>query len=75
MTPDAIINKRLVALFLLGCVLFNYPILSLFNSAVLVLGIPLFYLYLFSVWAVLIGLLVRTTRNKQPPRPSGAGDR
>ncbi|MBI9084308.1 MAG: hypothetical protein JEZ11_11970 [Desulfobacterales bacterium] len=72
MTPDSIINKRLVALFLLGCVLFNYPILSLVNVNTLVMGIPLLYLYLFAVWAILIGLVVWITpmeKSRQPPEP------
>lgn len=50
--------QRLVALFLLGCVLLNYPLLSLFNRSGMVLGIPLVYAYAFASWALLIGLLV-----------------
>ena len=51
-------GQRLIALFLLGCLAFNYPLLSLFNSAETWLGIPLLYLYLFVAWAVIIALLV-----------------
>ncbi|HET7752375.1 MAG TPA: hypothetical protein VFK85_00580 [Anaeromyxobacteraceae bacterium] len=43
-------NERLVALFLLGLLLFNYPILAIFDSPRLVAGIPLLYLYLFLGW-------------------------
>ena len=43
MTRDTYKNKRLVSLFLLGCLLFNYPILSIFNLPETVLGIPLLY--------------------------------
>lgn len=50
-------GQRLVAIFLLGCLLLNYPILYLFDKIHDVLGIPLLYLYLFGVWAALIGLL------------------
>jgi len=46
--------QRLVALFLLGCLLFNYPLLVLFNSHSTVFGIPLPYAYLFSAWMLLI---------------------
>jgi len=46
-----------VALFLLGCLLFNYPLLALFNVRGTVLGIPLLYAYLFSAWAMLIALV------------------
>ena len=49
-------GQRLIALFILGCVLFNYPVLSLFSKPGIWLGIPLLYLYIFAVWALLIGL-------------------
>jgi len=49
-------GQRLVAVFLLGALLFNYPLLSLFNRATYVAGIPLLYLYIFGAWALLIGL-------------------
>jgi hypothetical protein len=46
--------QAFVALCLLGTLLFNYPFLALFNRPALVFGIPVFYAYLFIVWAVLI---------------------
>ncbi len=49
--------QRLVALCLLGFLLFNYPILALFNQAGLVLGIPVLYAYIFAAWAALIALM------------------
>ncbi len=49
--------QRLAALFLLGCALFNYPLLALFNRAAEVLGIPLLYAYVFGSWLVLILLM------------------
>ena len=52
-----ITGQRLVGLFLLGCVLFNYPLLYLFNHPVSITGVPLLYAYLFGTWAVLIGLM------------------
>lgn len=51
-------SQRLVALFMLGWLLFSYPLLALFNGGGSVFGIPLLYAYLFGVWAVLIGLMV-----------------
>ena len=51
-------TRRLVGIFLLGIVLSNYPILSLFNLDRLALGIPLIYLYMFSSWAVIIFLIL-----------------
>ena len=50
-------NQRLVAVFLLGVALFNYPLLALFDRAAGVFGIPVLYAYIFGAWAVLIGLL------------------
>jgi hypothetical protein len=50
-------GQRLVALFLLGLLLFNYPLLDLFAGPGRVLGIPVLYVYVFSVWALLIGLM------------------
>ena len=50
-------GPRLVAVFLLGVLLFNYPLLALFNRDASVFGIPLLYAYIFLAWALLIGLL------------------
>ena len=61
MTRDSKKNKRLVTLFLLGCVLLNYPILSLVNLRILIFGLPLLYVYLFGVWCLLISLTALAT--------------
>ncbi len=50
-------GQRLVATFLLGAVLLNYPILALFARPVSLGGIPLLYLYAFGGWTLLIGLM------------------
>ena len=50
-------NERLVGLFLLGCLLFNFPLLALFNVRATVLGIPMLYAYLFVAWGLLIALV------------------
>ena len=57
-------GQRLVALFLLGNVIFNYPLLALFNRPVSVAGIPLLYLYVFGAWALLIALLAVTVEKR-----------
>jgi hypothetical protein len=44
-------------LFLLGCLLFNYPLLDIFDVRATVLGVPLLYAYLFAAWASLIALV------------------
>ena len=68
MTRDSKISKRLAGLFLLGGTLFNYPLLSLFNLDMTVLGIPLLYGYIFGTWSLLIGICVLVTR-VQPDTP------
>ena len=50
-------GQRLIALCLLGLLLFNYPILALFNAPTTVLGVPLLYAYMFFAWALLIALM------------------
>lgn len=50
-------GQRLIALFLLGNLLFNYPLLALFNKPDTLGAIPVLYLYVFGAWAVLIALL------------------
>lgn len=50
-------GQQLVALFLTGCIFLNYPILSLFSVDGLIWGIPILYIYIFTTWAALIGLM------------------
>jgi hypothetical protein len=50
-------GQRLVALCLLGLLLFNYPLLAVFNVPAMLFGIPVLYVYFFLAWAVLIGLM------------------
>jgi hypothetical protein len=50
---------RLVALAMLGCLLFNYPILALFNRPAIFLGVPVLYAWIFGAWTVLIVLMAR----------------
>ncbi len=56
-------SKRLVALFLLGAVLLNYPLLALFNRPLSLGGVPLLYGYIFGVWMLLIGFIFLVTRS------------
>jgi hypothetical protein len=49
--------QRLVALFVAGWVLLNFPLLALWDHNVLVLGLPLFPLALFLIWTLLIAAL------------------
>lgn len=58
MTRDKINGRRLVGLFLLGMLLFNFPLLCLFNRPSLFLGIPVLYFYLFSAWTLIVFLML-----------------
>lgn len=57
MIKATLTGQRLVAVFLLGGLLVNYPILSAFDSARMWFGIPILYLYVFGVWAALIAVM------------------
>lgn len=50
-------RQQLAGLFLLGCLLFNYPLITLFNVRAMAFGVPVLYLYLFAAWAGLIALV------------------
>jgi predicted permease len=54
-------GQRLAALFVLGCLLFNYPLLSLLDSRDFIWGIPALYAYLFVAWALFIAVAARIT--------------
>jgi hypothetical protein len=55
-------GQRLAAIFALGVLLFNYPMLAVFDRPLMVLGVPLLYAYLFAAWALLIGLAAWSVR-------------
>ncbi|OAN48030.1 hypothetical protein A6A04_04530 [Paramagnetospirillum marisnigri] len=50
-------RDKLIAAFLLGTGLFTPPLLTLFMSGSRVMGVPLFYLYVFVAWISLTALL------------------
>ncbi len=47
-------RQRLLALFAVGTLLLNMPLLALWDRDVLVFGLPLFPTALFGIWAFLI---------------------
>ncbi|MEA3230315.1 MAG: hypothetical protein U9Q05_00980 [Thermodesulfobacteriota bacterium] len=73
MSNDHSKNGRLIAVFFLGVLLLTYPILTLFDHSILLFGIPLLFLYLFAVWAGLIGLIGLITRRALRNRPADTG--
>jgi hypothetical protein len=59
---SSIFSGRLLGVFFLGCLLFNYPIFSLVNKDILLFGLPLLYVYLFTIWGVLIAFVYWVVR-------------
>ena len=64
-------RERMVAVTLLGVLLFNYPVLALFGVDVAPLGLPLLFLYLFLAWGLFIWLVARIMESGRRP---GRGD-
>jgi len=62
-------TNKFISLFLLGIFLFSYPILTLFNTTKMVWGIPVFFLYFFFAWILLILLMIRCTRKTPDTNP------
>jgi len=57
-------GQRFVAVCLLGVLLFNYPILALFNVSGMVFGVPVLYVYMFVAWAALIAVMAWLAESK-----------
>ena len=57
-------GPRLAALCMLGMVLFNFPVLALFNVPQTLFGVPLLYAYIFMACAGLIGLMALVAEAK-----------
>jgi hypothetical protein len=64
-------RELLIALFLLGALVFAPPLLIIFNKAIRILGIPLLYFYLFAAWGVLIALVALAVEPWQADDESG----
>jgi hypothetical protein len=56
--------RRLLALCMLGVLLFNYPMLALFNVSATVFGIPVLYAYIFTAWSLLIACMAYVVEKK-----------
>jgi hypothetical protein len=62
-------GELIAALFLLGVVLFNKPLLNIFDAGAtqMPLGIPLLYIYLFTAWGTLIALMAWAMEHRRRP--------
>lgn len=50
-------TQRLVAVFLVAVLVFNYPIVSLFDRPEPLVGVPALYLAIFAAWGVVIAAM------------------
>jgi len=66
-------RELLIALFLLGALVFAPPLLIIFNKATRILGIPALYFYLFAVWAALIALVALAVERRHADDDDEAG--
>jgi hypothetical protein len=57
MNRSRLTGQRLFAIFLLGCALLNFPLLSLFDRPGDFIGVSTLYGYLFVTWLLLIALM------------------
>lgn len=58
-------GAQLAAVFLLGCLLFNYPLMSVFSVEGRIFGVPVLFAYLFGAWATLIALVALVTEQRR----------
>ena len=56
-------TPRLTAAAALALLLFNYPVLAVFDVDVRVLGVPLLWAYLFTAWALVVALMAWLVRD------------
>ncbi len=56
--------QKLVLISLLFLILFNFPMLSIFNNGDSINGIPTLYVYVFFVWILFIVLVFNIIRKE-----------
>lgn len=61
---DRLRTARLVGVGVLALVLFNFPLLGVFDTGTLVAGVPLVWAYLFVAWLLVIALLAWIARSR-----------
>ncbi|MCC5937794.1 MAG: hypothetical protein JJU34_10990 [Lunatimonas sp.] len=57
-------NQKLVTAFLLGLVVFNYPLITLFDRGGTVWGIPVLFFSVFASWLGLILITYAALRSR-----------
>jgi hypothetical protein len=74
---ERLLHQRLVALFVLALLVFNYPLIALWDHEATVLGLPLFPAALFGLWALLIvalAWLLESGGNDESNAPGSAAE-
>ena len=72
MTRPEITRERLIFVFFLGVILFNPPLLAIFDLPENWLGIPVLFVFLFAAWFALIivmALVIETAAQEKPSEP------
>ncbi|HME92915.1 MAG TPA: hypothetical protein VKN16_01700 [Methylomirabilota bacterium] len=59
--------ELVLACFLLFGACLVWPLLSIANRPVLILGVPALVVYLFAVWAAIVAVLIALARLVRPP--------
>jgi hypothetical protein len=67
-------TQRLLALFAAGWLLFNFPLLALWDHDATLWGLPLFPVALFVLWAVLIAVLAWVVEQGASSRANAGQD-
>ncbi|MES2520263.1 MAG: hypothetical protein V4585_19245 [Bacteroidota bacterium] len=57
-------DQKLLIVSGLFLILFNFPVLSIFNNGGTINGIPSLYLYIFVVWVLLIATIFRVIKKE-----------
>jgi hypothetical protein len=60
---DRLKSPRMVTVAALALLLFNYPLLAVFDVDVSVLGVPLLWAYLFISWVIVIAVVTWVVRD------------
>lgn len=60
---DSLRSARMVAVAALALLLFDFPLLALFDVDVRVLGVPLLWVYLFVAWVAVIAVVAWVVRD------------
>jgi len=56
--------NKLIMLFFMAILLLNFPLLQVFGKDGSILGIPILFFYLFTIWLLIIFLILWFSRKK-----------